>query len=50
MAGLLGHAAGPDDVYLAQRGMRFEHCYTNAPVCAPARIAAALVCGANTKY
>ena len=22
MAGLLGHAAGPDDVYLAQRGMR----------------------------
>ena len=26
---------------LAAQGMRFEHCYTLAPVCAPARIALA---------
>ncbi|MEC7868744.1 MAG: sulfatase-like hydrolase/transferase [Candidatus Poribacteria bacterium] len=26
---------------LAERGIRFENCYTNAPVCAPARIALA---------
>ncbi|NKB65856.1 MAG: sulfatase-like hydrolase/transferase [Candidatus Latescibacteria bacterium] len=40
-------AAGADFVRtphldrLAERGVRFDHCYTNAPICAPARVALA---------
>ena len=31
----------PNIARIAERGIRFEHCYTNAPVCAASRVALA---------